>query len=205
VNGALKHSAWLCDLDGTLYRDAGLKLLMGAELLVLGFRQLKIIHTFRREHERLRDPTLPRRPASTPFNEQLARTAELLQVPEATVRASVERWMIERPARWLRRFRRESLVRELTRFRALGGKTAVVSDYPARRKLQALGLDAMFDVVVANGEPEGPAELKPKPDGYLKAARTLRVAPQECLVIGNRDDADGAAARAAGMAFRLIR
>ncbi|MCB9916751.1 MAG: HAD hydrolase-like protein, partial [Planctomycetes bacterium] len=42
------------------------------------------------------------------------------------------------------------------------------------------------------------------PDGYLEAARRLGVAPAECLVVGDRDDADGAAARAAGMAFRRI-
>jgi HAD superfamily hydrolase (TIGR01509 family) len=60
-------------------------------------------------------------------------------------------------------------------------------------------------VVVASGENGGPTRLKPHPDGMLRAARALGVEPSRCLVIGDRDDADGAAARAAGMAFRRVR
>ena len=62
-----------------------------------------------------------------------------------------------------------------------------------------------FDVVVSNGEHPDLKRLKPAPDGMLLAAAELGVLPEHCLVIGDRDDADGAAARAAGMAFRLIR
>jgi HAD superfamily hydrolase (TIGR01509 family) len=60
-------------------------------------------------------------------------------------------------------------------------------------------------VVVSSGEPGGPSRLKPDPEGYLSAAERLGIAPERCLVIGDRDDADGAAARAAGMAVHIIR
>ena len=79
---------------------------------------------------------------------------------------------------------------------------AMISE--ARDKLAALGDASLFEVVVASGEPEGPPRLKPHPGGYLAAAKRLGVPPEECLVIGDRDDADGAAARAAGMSFRLV-
>src|SRR5262249_11958880 len=114
-------------------------------------------------------------------------------------------WMHHRPGRWIRMFRRRSLLEEIAAHRAAGGRTALVSDYPARTKLSALGVEALFDVVVANGEPDGPRWLKPHPEGYLLAAQALGVEPTGCLVIGDRDDADGSAARSAGMAFRLIR
>jgi FMN phosphatase YigB (HAD superfamily) len=39
----------------------------------------------------------------------------------------------------------------------------------------------------------------------LRAAEVLGVAPKHCLVIGDRDDADGLAAENAGMAFRKER
>ncbi|HEV8245640.1 MAG TPA: HAD family hydrolase, partial [Polyangiaceae bacterium] len=80
-----------------------------------------------------------------------------------------------------------------------------VSDYPAQRKLAALGTPELFDVVVASGEPGGPRRLKPHPEGFLRAAEALGVAPARCLVIGDREDADGLAARAAGMGFRLMK
>lgn len=198
------YRAWLCDLDGTLYRPAGLKLLMGLELVLFGLPELRTIRAFREEHERLRHRPRDARHA-TPFDEQIARTALELALEEAHVRKSVERWMVERPARWLPRFGRSSLRREIVAYREQGGRTAVVSDYPATRKLQSLGWRHHFDVVVANGEPDGPPALKPEPGGYLLAAERLGVHPSECLVIGDRDDADGKAARSAGMAFRWIR
>jgi HAD superfamily hydrolase (TIGR01549 family) len=79
-----------------------------------------------------------------------------------------------------------------------------VSDYPAQAKLEAMGIAHFFDVVIASGESTEPLRLKPWPDGYLLAAETLRVSPKDCLVIGDRLDADGHAARQAGMAFRRV-
>jgi phosphoglycolate phosphatase/putative hydrolase of the HAD superfamily len=129
----------------------------------------------------------------------------VLGVRTDLLEAKVRRWMVERPGRWIRRFRRDLLIQEIRAFRALGGKTAIVSDYPARDKLRALEVLDLFDIVVANGEQPGPRALKPDPSGLLLAAKHLDVRPEECLVVGDRHDADGAAAAAARMSFRHIR
>lgn len=203
-----RHTAWLVDLDGTLYRPLPVKLLMALELGLFGWGALGVIRAFRQEHERLHhelasDPSRCFEPS--PFVEQLRRTAQLVRETEDKVRAVVDRWMIHRPARWLHAFRREPLLAELRAARASGLRTALVSDYPAERKLAALRARDLFDEVVANGEHPELRRLKPAPDGYLLAARRLGVSPEDCLVIGDRDDVDGAAARSAGMGFRLIR
>jgi putative hydrolase of the HAD superfamily len=192
--------AWLVDLDGTLYAAVPVKLLMAAELAVGGWSAAPILRRFRREHERVRELGLE----GDPFMIQIERTAEALGVSAADVEGHVRNWMLERPGRWMAAFRRQALLAEIEAFRRGGGRTALVSDYPARRKLEALGVSALFDAVIASGEPGGPTRLKPHPDGMLRAAAAIEVAPAECLVIGDRDDADGAAARAAGMAFRRI-
>lgn len=197
------YTAWLVDLDGTLYRPLPVKLAMAAQLALFGLPRLRWIRTFRRQHERIREEGLERR--EEPFALQLRLTALALGAPVEEVEAVVREWMVERPAPWLRRFRREGLLAELAGYRAGGGRTALVSDYPARRKLRALGAEGLFDVVVATGEEGGPPRLKPSPDGYLAAARALDAPPHRCLVIGDRDDADGEAARRAGMDFRRIR
>jgi beta-phosphoglucomutase-like phosphatase (HAD superfamily) len=57
---------------------------------------------------------------------------------------------------------------------------------------------------VASGEPGGARWLKPHPEGYVTAAERLGVAPGRCLVVGDRMDVDGEAAKLAGMAFRLV-
>ena len=199
TNGS--HDAWLVDLDGTLYLQTPVRLAMAAEVGLLGWSSLRLLRQFRREHETIRNLELE----GDPFRLQIERTAEVLGAPASVVEASVRRWMIERPSKWLPLFRRRELIAEIDAFRARGGRTALVSDYPAQQKLEALGANGLFDVVVASGEPDGPPRLKPHPGGMLRAASALGIEPARCLVIGDRPDADGRAASAAGMAFRHVR
>jgi HAD superfamily hydrolase (TIGR01549 family) len=196
------HDAWLVDLDGTLYAPTPLKVAMAAELTVFGIPSLRVLRCFRRHHELLREEGQAHDPS--PFHEQIGRTARQLNVAPEEVERIVREWMIERPCKWLKRFRRSGLLDEITAFRAEGGRTAIVSDYPAEVKLAALGAASLFDRVVASGDSGGPRHLKPSPEGYLMAASALEVEPRRCLVIGDRADADGAAASSAGMEFRLV-
>jgi putative hydrolase of the HAD superfamily len=174
--------AWLVDLDGTLYHPGPVKRRMALELLLKAPHLLLPLRQVRRAHERLRaDPA-----------------------PEDRLRAAFFDWMVARPSRLLGPYANRPLLEELRQARGRGLKLALVSDYPARAKLAALDVLALFDVIVANGEPDGPARLKPDPAGYLKAAERLGLAPDRCLVLGDRPDADGLAAERAGMGFRLI-
>lgn len=198
-----EHEAWLVDLDGTLYKPKPVKLLMAAELVLFGWGNIKLLRRFRHEHEALRQQLTE--PVDSPFALQVERTASGLGLRNEKVEGVVRDWMVERPGRWLRLFRRKKLLYEIEEFKAAGGHTALVSDYPAEVKLAALGARELFDVVVANGEEDGPSRLKPWPDGYQAAAERLGIAPDRCLVLGDREDADGAAAKFAGMGFRLIK
>ena len=200
-----RYGAWLVDLDGTLYRPTPVKLAMAAELLLFGWGAIKTLRTFRHSHEQLREaPADAAALSQSPYARQLEHAARALNKPLAEVEAVVRQWMFERPLKWVARVKRQNLLDELASFRAGGGKTALVSDYPASAKLKALGAAELFDVVVSNGEPGGPSKLKPDPEGYLSAAQRLGVEPARCLVIGDRDDADGAAARSAGMTAHIV-
>jgi putative hydrolase of the HAD superfamily len=201
--------AWLVDLDGTLYKQRWVRLAMAAELLLLGWSALPVLRRFRHEQEAQREELMAGTALAvshdSPYAAQLARTASALSIPVDRVERIVVDWMFVRPKKWIRRFSNDRLLAELRAFKAQGGKTALVSDYPAQRKLEALNAPGLFDVVVASGELNGPRRLKPDPEGYLRAAELLQVDPSRCLVIGDRDDADGAAARAGNMAFRLVK
>lgn len=198
------YKAWLVDLDGTLYRHAPVKVAMAAELSLAGWDAIRTLKVFRQAHEQLREEEGAELSLS-PFERQLALAAKTLGTDSAGVERVVREWMFERPLKWVARSKRQSFIDEMVAFRARGGKTALVSDYPASGKLRALGLTDHFDVVISNGEPGGPKRLKPHPEGYLSAMQRLELTPQQCLVIGDRDDADGAAARAAGMQSYIIR
>ncbi len=195
------HDAWLIDLDGTLYYPLPVKGAMAVELFATGWPAIATLRRFRKEHEALRHEGGE---SESPYRTQLERTATALGHDVDLVAGVIREWMHERPSRWIRLFRRQSLLAEISAFRAQGGRTALVSDYPARRKLEGLGVLELFDTIVANGEPGGPRRLKPEPEGYLLAAERLGVTSERCLVIGDRDDADGVAARAAKMAFRRV-
>jgi HAD superfamily hydrolase (TIGR01509 family) len=203
------HDAWLVDLDGTLYAQRWVRLAMAGELMFFGWSAVRTLRRFRREHEALREEFAAGQELAgtheSPYRAQLERTASSLGHSHERVERHVTEWMQERPGKWLKRFARGALLAELAQFRAVGGRTALVSDYPAERKLAALGVRSLFEVVVANGEQNGPRRLKPHPEGFLRAAEQLAVPPERCLVIGDRADADGEAARRAGMSFRLVR
>jgi beta-phosphoglucomutase family hydrolase len=82
--------------------------------------------------------------------------------------------------------------------RERGFKLALVSSTPCGNIdliLGSLGVEAAFDVIVAE---EDVARGKPDPEGFLLAARRLRVPPEECVVI---EDAPAGveAAKRAGM------
>ncbi len=80
-----------------------------------------------------------------------------------------------------------------------GYKLAVASSSPyenIEKATQALGIRRYFDVLVSGESVENP---KPAPDVFLKTAKELGTAPEECLVV--EDSCHGVhAARAAGMA-----
>jgi len=197
------YAAWLVDLDGTLYHKEPVRLAMAAELALAGWGAIATLRAFRKQHEQLRHESSAT--PLDPYRRQLQATAARLGTGEENVQALVNRWMFERPLKWLGLCKRRSLLSQLAEYRAQGGRTALVSDYPAQAKLRALGALELFDVVIASGEAGGPQRLKPDPQGYLLAAQGLKVAPEQCLVVGDRDDADGQAARSASMAFALIR
>ncbi|MFT4709564.1 MAG: FMN phosphatase YigB (HAD superfamily) [Bacteroidia bacterium] len=197
-----KYAAWLFDLDGTLYSPLPVKVMMAVELVLFGAGKIKSIGAFRKEHEALRGSDAHFMPS--PYNEQLSRAAAKLGCPQSELAQVVAKWMQDKPRKWIRMCARKSIIAELRSFRAAGGLTALVSDYPATGKLKALGIFDDFDVVVSNGEAGGPARLKPFPDGYQIAAKALGCEAESCLVIGDRQDADGLAAESAGMAFRLV-
>ncbi|MBN1602330.1 MAG: HAD family hydrolase [Chitinispirillaceae bacterium] len=80
---------------------------------------------------------------------------------------------------------------------------AVLSDYNSvKERLNNLDINAAHFSITTSCEASG--ALKPSPRPFLQIAQKWGISPEELLVVGDRDDTDGAAARSAGMNFIQI-
>jgi len=95
----------------------------------------------------------------------------------------------------------ESAVEVLNSIRSGGIKTGMITDGMAsvqRRKIDALGLDACFDVIVCTWE-LGKEYQKPSPVSYKVAADLLCVDLEDCAYVGNDTRKDFQGPKALGM------
>ena len=187
------------DLDGTLYNKSG----MIGEMMLLGIGQWwrllaerKTRKAFRGQYlgcEELFYSTYYRAIANrTAFSEKyISNWYQNTYMPMMV--EVIRRW--HQPMAWVVPFAKACHEK--------GVKVVVLSDYGhAKEKLQALGLDIqLFDWVVSAPELGG---LKPAPQIMHHVADRMGVTPQQCLVIGDREDTDGDMARAVNAKFCLV-
>ncbi len=184
------------DVDGTLYHQGRLRARMLASILAratltANWRLPRTLHAFRRCHE-----TLGREQADDFLSRLYRLTAEHCHCTPTEVRAIVEEWMERRPLAHLRAYRYPGIDRLFQALAAKGKTIAILSDYPARAKIEALGLKA--DLIVAATDPEV-GQLKPHPAGLNRILSLTGASPRRSLMIGDRPDRDGEVARRVGM------
>ena len=98
---------------------------------------------------------------------------------------------------------RQETLALLAECKAKGLKTAVYSDYGAvAEKLTALGIEPkQFDLIITAPELGG---LKPTEACVKRVMELLGATPENTLFVGDRDEKDGACARAVGAKFLLV-
>jgi HAD superfamily hydrolase (TIGR01549 family) len=182
------------DVDGTLYDQRGLRLRMLQEMLHSSIRTrcidfIRILRAYRRIREQLGDSL------QEDFERELAiRTAALVGCSEQQVRSTAEEWLESRPLRHLIRYRYPHLPELFQRLRRHGKAIGIFSDYPARKKLEALELDA--DVIVCATD-EDVRVLKPHAKGLHVLMSRAAVNPADTIMIGDRPERDGLSAQSA--------
>jgi FMN phosphatase YigB (HAD superfamily) len=199
--------AILVDVDGTLYRQAPLRLKIAAELIQFSlaaplefFQTARILRTFRRKREVLRLSNADETPL---VDLQYTVAADEASVDHGRVAHVVSEWIERRPLRHLLACRREGIVSFLSCCRSRGIAVGAYSDYPTKAKVAALGLADFFDLHLCSTDPEINA-FKPSPAGIAQACKQWHLDPDCVMYIGDREDIDGAAAKAAGVRFVLM-
>ena len=189
------------DMDGTLYRQRPLRLRMARDLMLHTLLKrdvsaVAVLARYRRIRERLGDEQI------SDFERALiAQTAEATGNSPGHVRSIVSEWIEQRPLGYLAACCYPAVRELFDGLRCSGRSIGILSDYPAKAKLEALGLAA--DHIVYAGD-EGIGLLKPHPKGLEILIAAAGMKPQETLVIGDRVDRDGLVARRVG-AQALIR
>lgn len=203
MNGSRLPVTWdnidlvVFDLDGTLYDQKRLRMRIAVDLVLASLRNrslrtVDMLRKFRQCREKLAEQTEP-----DFMHRQFEITAKQCNSSATEIRAVVTEWMEQRPLSYLAACRYPGTETLFDALRHSGRIIAVFSDYPAREKLKALGLEA--DIVVSAGDPDV-QRLKPNPAGLLRILEATGVAASRTLMIGDRFDRDWAAANGVGIA-----
>ena len=201
--------AVLFDLDGTLYRQSRLRLMMAGELAVAPWfqhapwrvsRVWRMLQAFRHVREELRALGRPDDPLE---RLQYSVAAERAGVGTGEMESVVREWIFTRPLKYLSQVVRPGTAEVLGRLRDRGLPLGVFSDYPAVDKLKAMGLSELFGLTLEATEADVNA-FKPHPRGFLVAAERWGLQAAEVLYVGDRAEVDAVGAAAAGMPATVI-
>ncbi|MDR0453174.1 MAG: HAD family hydrolase [Deferribacteraceae bacterium] len=158
----------ILDMDGTLYYQLPLRLCMCAELVfyyavhIHRIAELFMLRKFRKSYE----------------------SGVLEKGPPA-----IERWMLEKPLRYIALFRDRKLLRLIRRLRENGAKIVIYSDYPVQKKVGVLpDLTADYCFCAADTSIQC---LKPDVKGLNNILRITGETVTNGLFIGDRYEKDG--------------
>ena len=191
-----KYDLYVFDVDGTLYYQNKLRLIMGKRLLTyyllhpLKFKDLIIIKNFRSLRENAKDT-----------NGLFDITAKKCNVSVSRVNEVIKKWIYENPIDALTASKDDTLLAIIDKLKANGKTVAIWSDYEADAKLKALQLSTDY---VYTAEQERVGELKPSPKGLKLIMSDLRVAKDKTIMIGDRMVKDGEAAKKAGCDYLIL-
>ena len=186
------YSLYVFDLDGTLYDQPRLRMIMAARLALyylchpFKIRELMILSLFRK----VRDSWT----SSASDDDVIKEVAKKTGADTEAVRSVVKRWIYDDPLSALPKTSDKKLIGIIGDLRKTGKKVFILSDYPTEDKLKALGVEV--DGQYGPHDPRIDA-LKPSPKGLFVIMEDTGLARDEILMIGDRKEKDGECAASA--------
>ena len=194
----------LFDVDGTLYRQDILRILMLVRMLKALvrnpfklYRTIKIISVYRKEMELLRSKN-----GASPEG-QIANTIRATGYSGDVVKECIDFWFKQEPLKYMKLCLRKNMIKLIKDREKAPMLLGVYSDYPAADKLKELGVYQCFNTIVCSQDEDVKA-LKPSPKGFMIAAERMGLRPDQVLYIGDRYEVDAVGARNAGMQFLIV-
>ena len=195
------------DVDGTLYKQRPVRLRMARDIIIhcckqLSLSSLSVIKNYRQYREYLGDTEFEKIVNNLVDNDQVSE--QLLEdkvvqyvsyktgISRDVVYDIVQDWINTRPLKYLIGARYKGVKSFFDFCRENSIKIGIFSDYPAEKKIKALGLFA--DYIISANDVNA---LKPNPKGLLQLMSMANIAPDKTIMIGDRPERDGAAAQKA--------
>jgi putative hydrolase of the HAD superfamily len=190
------------DLDGTLYPNYRLNI----RLLPFALREFSLLLAFGKARSLLHGKDgrpVPAAAAGEDFYDLQARLAgSFLKADPARIREKIESRIYRGWEPLFKNIRLFPRVKEtLAAIRSAGCRLALLSDFPPEKKLEYLGIDGIWDVVICS---ERIGSLKPAPAPFAELIRLPGCLPERILYVGNSRKYDILGAKQAGMKTALI-
>lgn len=205
------YSIYIFDLDGTLYDQPKLRMLMGISLIKyyivhpIRINELFTLMQFRKVKDNWSDTVTTEVDSDCAIDALdsviCGRVADIAGKDKDYVISIVKRWIYDAPLEALKKAKDDKLCSVIDELRAKGVKVVILSDYPVEDKLNALGVsvDAFY-----SGTSERIGQLKPSPKGIYTILSDYKIDKNKAYLIGDRMEKDGKAAIAAGIDYLIL-
>jgi putative hydrolase of the HAD superfamily len=182
------------DLDGTFYPNYRFY----ARLIPFLLKEWRYLLAFSRARSMLRSQFRE----GNFYELQALLMARLLKKDAAAIKERTEQLIYRGWEPLFKKVKPYRHVKEtLGELKAAGLALGLLSDFPAQRKLEYLGLNGYWDTVICSEEVN---HLKPDPVPFLELARRMALPPERILYVGNSVSYDILGAKEQGMKAALI-
>ena len=184
----MNKKVFVLDLDGTLYYQFPVRVMMAIELLfyylfhLKGIKDLKLILAYRKAHDKV---TFDLDCFSKDYSYSSKRVQEIVQY-----------WLMERPLKWISLFSDTKLLNLLKNERIF-----IFSDYPTQKKLKALHIVPEDQLFYGDGNIQF---MKPHPQGLLYIKTKYNLNREDMIFIGDRFEKDGLCAENFGCRYIIL-
>ncbi len=189
------------DVDGTLYDQKKLRMIMAIRLIVYYLMHISCISELKGifYYRKLREKSEYKDLDDTKRIEMAACKAGCAFEDLSN---AIDRWMYKNPLDLIKRFKNDKAIEYMKSLAKEGYKIAIYSDYPAEDKLVILGINV--DFIFCPGK-DAFFELKPSEKMMKYIVDKTDADTGNMIFVGDRDEKDGASARIIGAKYYDIK
>lgn len=193
----MMKKAYIFDVDGTLYSQKKMHIYMmvklGCHYLIYIWRikELLAIQFFRK----FREKDIFKNCSMYEVADQVALS---IKMDVCSVVAVIQKWMFDIPIRLIEKCAYKDVIDYIQNQLTEHTKIIIYSDYPAKEKVEALGI--LADKIYT-AEDESIQELKPSKRAMTFICEELNLPKEDILYVGDRFEKDGKSAEMVGIEY----